>query len=55
MNRRETLEWEGFRMTLNVKNFAFTVGLFWAFPDGIIGGAIFAWLYNMISEKIKTN
>ena len=22
------------------------IGLMWAFADGIIGGAIFAWLYN---------
>mgnify|MGYP001242648749 CR=1 FL=1 len=28
------------------------IGLVWAFVDGIIGGAIFAWLYNMISGKI---
>jgi hypothetical protein len=25
------------------------VGLAWALPDGIIGGAVFAWLYNLIS------
>ena len=24
------------------------IGLLWAFPDGLIGGAIFAWLYNLI-------
>ena len=24
------------------------IGLFWAFADGLIGGAIFAWLYNLI-------
>jgi hypothetical protein len=27
------------------------IGFVWAFIDGIIGGAIFAWLYNKISEK----
>ena len=27
------------------------VGLIWAFVDGLIGGAIFAWLYNLISER----
>jgi hypothetical protein len=26
------------------------IGLIWAFPDGLIGGAIFAWLYNLISQ-----
>jgi len=25
------------------------IGLIWAFIDGLIGGAIFAWLYNLIS------
>lgn len=25
------------------------IGLVWAFIDGLIGGAIFAWLYNLIS------
>ena len=25
------------------------VGLVWGFVDGMIGGAIFAWLYNKIS------
>ena len=25
------------------------VGLIWAFIDGLIGGGIFAWLYNLIS------
>jgi hypothetical protein len=31
------------------------IGFVWAFIDGIIGGAIFAWLYNFLSPKIKTN
>ena len=26
------------------------VGLGWAFVDGLVGGAIFAWLYNKISS-----
>jgi len=25
------------------------IGLIWAFVDGLIGGAIFAWLYNLIA------
>jgi len=27
------------------------IGLIWAFIDGLIGGAIFAWLYNFISSR----
>jgi len=29
------------------------IGLAWAFVDGCIGGAIFAWLYNLLSERIS--
>ena len=29
------------------------IGLAWAFFDGLIGGLIFAWLYNLLSEKMK--
>ena len=29
------------------------IGLGWAFLDGLIGGLIFAWLYNLLSEKMK--
>ena len=28
------------------------IGFIWAFVDGIIGGAIFAWLYNVVSTRI---
>ena len=27
------------------------IGFIWAFVDGLIGGAIFAWLYNLISTR----
>ncbi len=27
------------------------IGLFWALIDGLIGGAIFAWLYNLIAAR----
>lgn len=27
------------------------IGLVWAFFDGLIGGAIFAWVYNLIAGK----
>jgi len=29
------------------------IGLAWGFFDGLIGGAIFAWLYNLISTRIQ--
>jgi hypothetical protein len=35
-------------------NISFTgsiVGLVWAFFDGAIGGAVFAWLYNLIAAR----
>ncbi len=28
------------------------IGLIWAFFDGVIGGAIFAWLYNLIAGRL---
>ena len=27
------------------------IGLAWALPDGIIGGAIFAWVYNLFAVR----
>ncbi|MDH5245899.1 MAG: bacteriophage holin [Betaproteobacteria bacterium] len=30
------------------------IGLFWAFFDGCVGGAIFAWLYNVLSDRVGT-
>ena len=27
------------------------IGLAWAFADGLIGGAIFAWLYNLLAAR----
>jgi len=29
------------------------IGLLWGFFDGMIGGAIFAWLYNLLSNKFS--
>ena len=29
------------------------IGLIWAFVDGVIGGGIFAWLYNMLSNNFS--
>lgn len=28
------------------------VGLIWALVDGLIGGAIFAWLYNTLADRL---
>ena len=30
------------------------IGLAWASVDGLIGGAIFAWLYNRIASRTST-
>ena len=30
------------------------IGLVWAFADGAVGGAIFAWLYNFIAGRCET-
>jgi hypothetical protein len=30
------------------------IGAVWAFFDGLIGGAIFAWLYDVIGARILT-
>lgn len=27
------------------------IGLIWAFFDGLIGGAVFAWLYNVLASR----
>ena len=35
----------------NVSPAGSVIGLVWAFIDGAIGGAIFAWLYNLISGR----
>lgn len=29
------------------------IGLIWAFVDGLIGGAIFAWLYNLLIARFS--
>ncbi len=29
------------------------IGLIWAFFDGLIGGAIFAWVYNLIAGRMS--
>lgn len=39
----------GYRMT----PLGSVIGLVWAFVDGLIGGAIFAWLYNVFAARCK--
>ncbi len=34
----------------NVSPLGSVIGLIWAFFDGLIGGAIFAWLYNKLAS-----
>ena len=31
------------------------IGLVWAFFDGLIGGAVFAWLYNKLTVVTNSN
>ena len=38
----------------NVSSAGSLIGLIWAVPDGFIGGAIFAWVYNMIHTRAST-
>jgi len=35
----------------NISPAGSVIGLVWAFFDGLAGGAIFAWLYNLISGR----
>ncbi len=37
----------------NVSPLGSVIGLIWGFVDGLIGGAIFAWLYNLLSGGAK--
>lgn len=30
------------------------IGLVWGLPDGLIGGAIFAWLYNLLVGMLSS-
>jgi hypothetical protein len=34
-----------------ISPFGSIIGLIWAFVDGLIGGAIFAWVYNFIVAR----
>jgi hypothetical protein len=39
----------------NISPLGSLIGLIWAFADGLIGGAVFAWLYNLILTKTAGN
>ena len=36
----------------NISYLGSVFGLIWGFFDGLIGGAIFAWLYNLITGRL---
>ncbi len=33
----------------NISPFGSVIGLLWAFADALVGGAIFAWIYNLLA------
>jgi hypothetical protein len=37
----------------NISPSGSVIGLLWALGDGFVGGAIFAWLYNLIAARIS--
>jgi hypothetical protein len=37
----------------NISPLGSLIGLAWGFIDGLIGGAIFAWLYNFFSARFS--
>jgi hypothetical protein len=38
----------------NISPVGSVIGFLWAFFDGLIAGAIFAWLYNLLTKKFKS-
>ncbi len=37
----------------DISPFGSVIGLAWGFADGLIGGVIFAWLYNLLLGRSK--
>ena len=37
----------------NISPSGSVIGLIWALGDGFVGGAIFAWLYNLITARVS--
>lgn len=42
---------ERFYLGFDITPLGSVIGLIWALPDGFIGGAVFAWLYNALASK----
>ncbi|MDT8404721.1 bacteriophage holin [Sulfuriflexus sp.] len=38
----------------NITPMGSLIGLAWGLVDGLVGGAIFAWLYNLLSSRSST-
>jgi hypothetical protein len=38
----------------NISPLGTVLGLVWAFVDGFVGGAVFAWLYNLLVKRISS-
>ena len=43
-----------FYLGYNISPIGSIIGLIWGFVDGLISGAIFAWLYNLIAGRLLT-
>ncbi len=43
-----------FYLGFNISPAGSFIGFVWALVDGLVGGAIFAWLYNLISTRFFT-
>jgi hypothetical protein len=37
----------------NISPLGSVIGLVWAFVDGTIGGAVFAWVYNTVAKSMQ--
>jgi len=37
----------------NISPIGSVIGLVWAFADGLIGGVVFAWLYNILATRFS--
>jgi hypothetical protein len=38
----------------NISPLGSVLGLIWAFADGFVGGAVFAWLYNLLVKRLSS-
>lgn len=41
-------------MVISISPMGSIIGLIWAFVDGLVAGAIFAWLYNLVAARISS-